>query len=482
MVLTVVACHDGGDDSGSTTSDDTGVTETGDEEEESKFTTNVPEKNLGGRTFMFYSANWASEALEDYEIFAEGYTEDPINDAVYDRQVYMEDTMNCKINLLPQYNSEAAAQTLMDCVASGDQDFGVLLRVNKFFSLAAEGYLYNLDNLPHCDFSQPYWDDDSYETLSVMDYHFGICGDFMLRDKNATSVLIYNKDIMADLDLEDDLYPLVKQGDWTLEVLSQYAKKGTSDLNGDQIIDVNDRYGLGIWRDSLFSFMNGGNTYVAEKNDEDIPVFTLGDEKVVNYAHRVMDLIYDTDTVINAHIAGNEDAGGVLESMFQSNQLLFAWQKAGSLPLLRETEIEYGLLPMPKATAEQENYACDMNAWEASCLILPRNLSDEEAYYFSIFLEEFACQGRNMIYPMYYEILLKQKVALDEDARAMVDLIFDSRVLDIGVVFNWSDVAYRFCYMTMTQDIGVTNLVDAYKRLVNKEIERLSDFVSDSYS
>lgn len=481
MVFALSACIGEANTPSDDSNNSTGTSETSGEDK-NIFTTNVPEKNLGGRTFMFYSANWASDVLEDYEIFSEGYNEDPINDAVYDRQIYMEETMDCKINLLPQYNSETAAQTLMDCVQSGEQNFGVLLRVNKFFSLAAEGDLYNLDDLPYCDFSQPYWDDNSYETLSVMNYHFGICGDFMLRDKNATSVLIYNKDIMADLDLEDNLYSLVDAGGWTIEVLSQYAKKGSADLNGDLVIDTNDRFGLGIWRDSLFSFMNGGDTYVAEKNEEDIPIFTLGDEKVVNYAQRVMEMIYDTDSVINAHIAGNENAGGVLESMFQANQLLFAWQKAGSLPLLRETEIEYGLLPMPKADEKQEDYACDMNAWEASCLILPSNLSDEEAYYFSIFLEEFACQGRNMIYPVYYEILLKQKVALDSESQAMVDLIFDSRVLDIGVVFNWSDVAYRFCYMTMSSDTGVTSLAKAYEQLVNKEIERLSDFILDSYS
>ena len=71
---------------------------------------------------------------------------------------------------------------------------------------------------------------------------------------------------------------------------------------------------------------------------------------------------------------------------------------------------------------------------------------------------------------------------MDSESQAMVDLIFDSRVLDIGVVFNWSDVAYRFCYMTMSSDTGVTSLAKAYEQLVNKEIERLSDFILDSYS
>ncbi len=485
LLLTVFACSDPTKPPSGETSE-TGSQSSGDDTsspvQDGKYKTNIPVNDLGGRKFTFFYANWYNDNSDPYDLFAEEFSEDPINDAVYNRQLWIEENLKCSVEAVHQFSSETACEMLIALYMSNDQDFGMILRVNKFLSLASEGYLYNLADLPNCDYEQPYWDSNSYDTLSILGYHFGVCGDFELRDKDATELLVYNKQILEDVGITDSLYELVDNKQWTLDKLAEYAKKGSKDLNGDSTWDISDRYGLGIWADSLFSFLSGGGLHVADKSSDDLPVFKLGDADVVDYSHKIMDFIYDTSTVINAHVAGNGDAGGVLEGMFQNDQLLFMWQKACDVPVLRHTDIEYGLLPMPMASDTQKEYHNNVNAWQCSCLILPANLSEEEAYYFSAFLEEFSCQGRNMIYPRYYEIMLKEKVAQDPESQKIIDLIFDSRDLDIGVVFNWSDVAYRYCSLTRTYDTGVAALYDGYKTLVEKEIERLATFVNNKYS
>jgi len=70
--------------------------------------------------------------------------------------------------------------------------------------------------------------------------------------------------------------------------------------------------------------------------------------------------------------------------------------------------------------------------------------------HFGIFLEDYACQGRNMIYPVYYDTLLQSKLVRDTESKAMLDIIFAGRVYDIGAMYNWRDFAYTFVYLTMT--------------------------------
>ncbi len=49
-----------------------------------------------------------------------------------------------------------------------------------------------------------------------------------------------------------------------------------------------------------------------------------------------------------------------------------------------------------------------------------------------VFTEAFAYESHKLIRPAYYDIMLDQKIAQDENSKKMLDLMFDSITYDVG--------------------------------------------------
>jgi hypothetical protein len=52
-------------------------------------------------------------------------------------------------------------------------------------------------------------------------------------------------------------------------------------------------------------------------------------------------------------------------------------------------------------------------------------------------LEAMSAESRYAILPVYYAIQLTGKLTRDEESRDMLNIIFNSKVWDIGAVFRW---------------------------------------------
>ena len=72
-------------------------------------------------------------------------------------------------------------------------------------------------------------------------------GDYNLGTFTNTECLIFNKNLMDELELEYP-YQAVLDGTWTHDMFVEYIQKATKDLNGDGQMDIeNDRYGFNGW-------------------------------------------------------------------------------------------------------------------------------------------------------------------------------------------------------------------------------------------
>ena len=54
-----------------------------------------------------------------------------------------------------------------------------------------------------------------------------------------------------------------------------------------------------------------------------------------------------------------------------------------------------------------------------------------------IILEAITYESSKTSYPAYIETSIKTKYSRDEDSIAMLDLIFENRTYDLGIIFNW---------------------------------------------
>jgi len=87
-------------------------------------------------------------------------------------------------------------------------------------------------------------------------------------------------------------------------------------------------------------------------------------------------------------------------------------------------------------------------------------------------IDAMSRESVNTIAPAYYDNLLNQKIARDEESIEMVKMIFDSMIYDIGSVFNWGgiwDLQHNFI-STKQQDLS--GFYDKYAGKVATALEK----------
>ena len=91
-------------------------------------------------------------------------------------------------------------------------------------------------------------------------------------------------------------------------------------------------------------------------------------------------------------------------------------------------------------------------------------------------IEAFACEYQKNVIPTYYELTLKSKYAKDELSSTMLDLIFNSRVTDLGDTFWYDNVRYVFTKMFQNKEPNIVAKVEAVKPEIDAVISSAVEF------
>ncbi len=85
---------------------------------------------------------------------------------------------------------------------------------------------------------------------------------------------------------------------------------------------------------------------------------------------------------------------------------------------LRDSEVEYGLVPMPKWEESQQNYYCKSGI---TSVVIPANNSDLD--FTGTILESMCYETWKSVIPAYYEVALKHKFLQSEMDVEMVEIV-----------------------------------------------------------
>ena len=156
----------GGNSGDAETPGNTGADEI--EPQNQKLEPDLPETDLGGAVINFLVKGedhhwyWSSK-----EIYAEEETGEPVNDAVYRRNRYIEAKYNFSVT---EYRSGNPSGDAMQAVRAGDDEYDVfMLGLTDGANLAQGGYLVNLNSAPHINLTQPWWDQRAIKDLTMKD-------------------------------------------------------------------------------------------------------------------------------------------------------------------------------------------------------------------------------------------------------------------------------------------------------------------------
>jgi hypothetical protein len=478
--MAVFSCGGGDEENKNTEADGGKIPAETTEAKPVKLEPDLPASDFGGAIVNFlvrgedYHWYWSSR-----EIYAESENGEPVNDAVYRRNRYIEDRYNFEIKESRSANPSGDA---VKASKAGDGAYDVfMLGLHEGASLAQNGYLENLYSMPHINLAGPWWDQRAVKDLTIKNKLYYALGDINTMDNDATMVIFFNKKLISDYSMENP-YEFVKSGDWTLDIFNQMITHISRDLNGDGVMDSNDLFGQLGQSSGTYGLFVGAGGRITENNLENCPELSINSERtpavidkiLVSMGNRKLTLFADDYT---GQYTNPWDE--LTRPMFKNNQGLFYTIGMGTGNLLRDMEIDFGILPLPKFDKNQMEYYNPVESSSATSVCIP--VSGAKLECTGLAVEAMAAESMYTLTEAYYTINFENKNLRDEESIEMTKIILGSRSYDLGSMFNFGGLVDIFAPMAQKNTNTFASDYEKKEAAAQKAIDKLIDnFAGDN--
>ena len=397
---------------------------------------------------------------------------DVINDSIYKRNRIISERYNISFEdqIVPTYMDMTNTFKTSALAASNDFDLGRLI-MRDAFSLAQEGFILPVSELPYVDITQDWYIHYVNDELTINDKLFFAYSDECISAFTSTICVIFNQQIIADLDMASP-YTLVDEGKWTYETFFEMAGEARADLDNDGKYSMDtDRLGIcSIYDEMLPSMWISAGIKVVEKEDG-IPVFTApGNEKLIGLLEKVYEYWTADGICYDAFITKGHDEIYRTESRAQYTEghALFMVMSFGGLNSLRDMEADFGLVPTPKYDeAQSEYYGRLIDGWINVPLYCCENPERT-----SVIMEALAVESKNYVIPAVYEDAVQNKYLRDEESIRMLDMVMKNRVIDLGDTVWMFDIRNVFMDVFRLKKGNFVSAIEKKVKAINKVIDK----------
>ncbi|MFA6948260.1 MAG: ABC transporter substrate-binding protein [Eubacteriales bacterium] len=427
----------------------------------------LPDKDFGGKTVMFLTEKHNGyEWYTSREIYAAEQTGELFNDTVYNRNMAIEEKYNLKIE---QANIENASNAAKKSLTAGDTEYDVVMSyINSTLTLAQQGLLMDLNSVPYLELERSWWDQRANENLTINGKLFITTGDISILDNECTMVMFFNKDIIKNYSL-DNPYELVNSGKWTLDTLSELSLGVTSDLNGDGKLTNDDMWGLSCAGNAPISFYFSAGNRIAQNNADGELELCMNNERTSAAVEKIMTLCLDPNVLSNH--TGHSDFDYACEA-FNAGRILFTTFALVDINGLRDAQFEFGILPYPKYDENQESYNNLISSGLVSSTSVPYNCKDTEIV--GLLLEALAYSSVDTLTVAYYDNALKTRYIRDDESADMLDIIFATRVYDLGFIFDWGGAGSLITNMFSQKK---NEFASSYAKIADKAAAKMQETI-----
>ena len=442
---------------------------------ETELTDGLPEKDMDGFTLTILHYNQKQLSWVNHQLMAEAENGDLVNDAVYKRNREVEERFGAKLNIV---EVDAPGTTMANAVLAGETTYDIVLQSGANI-ISNIQYLADFGQLDYIDFEGQHWNPDASGMFLIGGKRLAAAGNFVLAYLTGTSCTMFNKDLKDSLGIEDNFYKMVLDGKWTVDEFYRLARLAIADLNGDGAMTKDDRFGaLGttsmVYHGSLIT--GAGFKYV-NHNKDGYPEFTMpDDEKMMSFVLEMLDIrinepyLYYTESTSS----GSSDT----YVLFEKGQSLFLTQFVKRIQDYRGMDIDFGILPNPKYDEAQESYYGRTAIGEASTL--PKTVDTARYENIGILLEALAFHSQYNLLEDYKEVLLKTKLARDDDSAAMLDYVFNGMVFDIGMVVSSSTMDNIVGGMFFNKTNSLASTIASMETQADAAIQAIIDAVDSN--
>lgn len=359
-----------------------------------------------------------------------------INDAVYTRNKVVEKELGITFAYVDESDATTLSSSLGNDISTSAKAYDLVVNASHVaVSAVLNGYYQNLSVLNNIDTSKYYWTQgyNDLATFTAEKKQYLASGSLALSMFRLMFVTIFNRDMMTAYG-KDDLYSLVRSGDWTLDRQYEIITDMYDDRGGDGRTE-DDTYGF-ITGDivSMDPYMVAADLHMIIRSEEDNSL--VFNEDIVgalsNLVDKIQLMVNDESTYVFSTSEKDDVGKDYIVEAFSLGHSLMAtimfWNMEHSMETL--AEVNYGIIPIPKFSAEQEYHSYVQD--QVSSFGISAGVGSADKELMAAVLESMAYHSYEIVRPQYYTNTLSTRFMQDEESAAMLDLIFDSLEFDFS--------------------------------------------------
>ncbi len=402
-------------------------------------------------------------------------TGDIVDDAVYTRNRIIESRFNIILDSHTKINYNECQYALKNEALCPIEYWDLIMLINRdAYTAIAEDMIYTPKDLKYIDMSKPYYLKDVNDALTIDGVPLFAYSDESMYTFERSACIVFNQNMIKDKDM-DNPYDLVENNQWTYEKMFQMISDGTvTDTSGNTstwgCVGVADYTGVSFW-------LGCGQKIIKMNAAKTNMKFDLIDNENIQTITTKMRTLMDNKQMLLEWNRGTDDSPWIRP--FASGNALFQTNIIGKVWLLRNVEsFDYGVVPYPKYNTDQDDYYSRVvDAW---LHVVPKTCTDVDRA--SVILEALASGSSQLVFPAYYEKLLKYSVLRDEKSIDMLEIIRAHRVFDLADVTWHQQIRYNLDTKLFSENPSykdVATFGEDYNSAAKKKINELLTIVAN---
>ena len=392
----------------------------------------LPELDFGNETITVL---WWND-VENPEFFVEDTNGEIVNDAIFERNANVEETLNITfewIDIQGQYNDgrgKAYSDHVGNVYASGDKTYDLMSAHSRTIALtASNGYCADLMQAEYLDFEMPWWPTIMTETATIGNKMYFVTGDVSTNSIHQMYTIFYNKDLFSNYPDLVEPAEYVLEDNWNIETFQLITKGMYQDLDGSNTANEGDLYGFTSLNWHFDAIYYGAGLKQAEKDPENL--FKISDDyfsdKAIALSDDIGAWVKEGDVYINSTY---------YDDVFLSGNSLMTMSRHHDIAKkIIDSDFKFGIAPIPKYNNEQENHiTCVGNPVSFYAIYtLSKDVNRAAAV-----LECWASEAYRLTSPALFETTFKLRYSETSTESQMYDIIRAGITFDIGRLFNSS--------------------------------------------
>lgn len=366
-----------------------------------------------------------------------------VNAAIYSRWQTVQDRLNVEITWISEPgqwdNSKDTFIKKIETQSTTGAAYDGVICYNLFpGALAHKSLVENLyddgSRENYIDLTGPWWPSAFVEEAVLNNTVYGL----VENSSNATLCnlhgVFFNNQLITDYKLTSP-YDMVANDTWTFDNMMAMIKDVGADENNNSKKDFGDFYGLVTGTEAKIEtwFFAMGYRYSQKNVEGELELLLKDQATVVEWIDR-FNMAFDTrDAWLFDRDENNK--GAHTKSFFANKAILYMSSiQLVDAAISKEIDIDYGVVPVPKGSADQERYISNVaNHHDTWCIpINTYNFTESTAL-----VECMASESYRQVAPVYFDTCVKLRYAPDERLYEMYDLIRDSITFDFFQTYTF---------------------------------------------